>query len=82
MAQPKVQRVYQDVNRNTGLAGPPLLDDMSAVLNSVFNILNTEVGEREFLPEFGSILSSYLQDPLDDDTAVKIRYNLVAAVRM
>lgn len=75
-----IQIVYTDLNSKVGQAGPPLLHDQLAVLNAVRNILDTELGEREFRPEFGSILTSYLQDPIDDDTEVKIRYNLIVAI--
>ena len=73
--------VYRYVNANVGRSPNVLLDDRAAVLNSVFNILNTEPGEREFFPEFGSILQSYLQDPIDATTATHIRYNLTKAIQ-
>lgn len=73
---------YIDVNRRLSLlASPTLLLDEDAVLNAVENILGTDKGEREFLPEFGSRLSGFLFDPIDDDTASKIRYSLILAIR-
>lgn len=73
--------LYKDLNREISIVhAPVLLENEDAVLNSIVCILGTERGEREFLPEFGSVLSGFLQDPIDDETAYKIRTSLIFAI--
>lgn len=72
---------FSDINRRVGLVErPALLADEDAVLNAIYNILGTEQGERVFLPEFGSSLNQFLQEPMDAQTAHNLRYAIIRAV--
>jgi hypothetical protein len=46
--------------------------DFAAVKNSIVNILSTTPGERRMNPNFGSSLTRYLFEPVNDITANKI----------
>ena len=73
------QSTYTSLNQyNTTKA--PLLGDLSAIYQSIENIIETSPGERLFNPEFGSFIENYLFDPLDEITAMKIETELIKAI--
>lgn len=53
----------------------------NAVLESVYNVLLTEPGERIMDPQFGTRLKRYLFDPLDVITARSIMREIVSALQ-
>lgn len=53
----------------------------NAVLESVYNVLLTEPGERIMDPRFGTRLKRYLFDPLDTITARSIMREIVSALQ-
>lgn len=67
--------IYSDLNyiqRNRGL----ICEDVVAVYQAIYTLLNTKLGSRIFRPEYGSRISNYLFEPCDEITARKIRYEV------
>jgi len=62
---------YSDVNHQDPLVQDKIYD-LEDIYQSIHNILNTEKGERIFLPEFGVNLEQYLFEPLTDVTEFAI----------
>jgi phage baseplate assembly protein W len=72
-----------DVNSQfTVNAEPDRLPDAMAVGVSIFNLLNSPLGSRSriFQPEYGASLYQFLQEPLDQSTANKIRIGFIQAL--
>ncbi len=63
-------------------SNPDRLPDVLAVNNSIFNLLNSPLGSRSriFQPEYGASLYQFLQEPLDQSTANKIRIGFIQAL--
>lgn len=60
---------WVDVNSNFGEdADPELVMDISAINNSLFNLLSCEIGSRPFLRDYGCQLMSALFEPADGQT--------------
>jgi len=55
-----------------GEADLTILKNEQAVMESVYNILLTQPGERVMNPPFGCDLDQYLFEPIDDITAARI----------
>ena len=73
--------VYSDLNLNVGqVSNAPLIFDVSAINASISNIINTVPGERILLPEFGSRIIDFLQEPIIEETADLIRTHLILAI--
>jgi phage baseplate assembly protein W len=76
--------VWLDVNSKLTLNGrPDLLANVRALMNSLFNLFQCPIGARGpiFEPEYGSILYSMLQEPLDLISANKIKAGVVQATQ-
>jgi phage baseplate assembly protein W len=76
--------VWLDVNSKLTLNGrPDLLPNIRALMNSLFNLFQCPVGARGpiFEPEYGSILYSLLQEPLDLISANKIKAGVIQAIQ-
>lgn len=74
---------WVDVNSQfTVNANPDRLPDVLAVSNSIYNLLNSPLGSRSriFQPEYGASLYQFLQEPLDQSTANKIRIGFIQAL--
>ncbi len=56
--------------------------DVSAIFNSLRNIILTVQGERRMLPTFASNVSQLLFEPVDEITARLIAENLLVAIRI
>lgn len=56
--------------------------DVSAILNSLSNIILTIQGERRMLPTFASNISYLLFEPIDEITARLIAENLIDAIKV
>lgn len=83
-SQKTTNAVWLDVNSNAGLNGKSdLLPNEEAINNSLFNLFNCPIGARGplFQPEYGTILHRMLHEPLDYNTANKIRAYLFQAVQ-
>ena len=50
-----------------------VLDGVDSLNSQILNLLNTDVGERIFEPEFGSYLQRYLFEPMTEITAFNIK---------
>ena len=56
---------YSDLNQQDNLRDIKIYD-LEAIYQSIDNIINTEKGQRLFLPEFGVDLWQYLFEPMTD----------------
>ena len=54
---------YSDINQQDNLIDEKLYD-IEAIYQSIHNIINTQTGQRLFLPEFGVDLWQYLFEPM------------------
>jgi phage baseplate assembly protein W len=76
--------LYSDINRNFGEVGQPdLLFDSKAISQALINIFRTSIGEagRIHDPEFGSGLPELLQEPMDEQTAFKVKAATIQAAQ-
>ena len=71
--------IFSDLNAITPTV-TPLLVDVQAIYQSLYNILNTRKGERLFQPNFGLSLEDRLFELDDDVTAVAILQELATAI--
>lgn len=71
--------IYSDLNGFSPTI-KPVLTDIESIYQSLFNILNTQKGERIFEPEFGIALEDYVFELADDITALAILQEIVTAV--
>ncbi len=74
---PTFSDVNLDVNQYS--FGDLVYDDAS-IEQSILMILNTPKGSRIFRPEFGAELEALLFEPMNEDTAQKIRYQIISSV--
>lgn len=58
--------------KTDGKADIALLKNEEAVVESVYNILMTEPGERPMRPDFGCGLNRFLFEPIDNVTALEL----------
>lgn len=72
--------IYSDVNAKYRIGGSELLHNVGAIENSIDSILSTNVGERFFLPMFGSNLLSMIHEPINEATADNILDALITAI--
>ncbi|EMI5828520.1 TPA: GPW/gp25 family protein [Escherichia coli] len=61
---------------------PDLLPDVLAINNSLYNLFSCQIGARAriFQPEYGASLLTYLQEPIDQNTADKIQVGFIQAI--
>lgn len=52
-----------------------------AIDHSIRNIIKTKPGERVMLPEFGCNIDWLLFEPVDEDTAAKLGYEITNAIQ-
>ena len=59
-----------------------LPDSLSIAHSSLFNLFNCNIGERGkiFQPEYGSEWRLFLQEPIDEITAAKMRIAMIQAI--
>lgn len=55
-------------------------ENKHAILNSVYNILSTQPGDRRMLPTFACDMRGLLFEPIDDETAAKISSRILGAL--
>lgn len=75
----RFKATYSDVNQIKPRFRPLTLDS-EAVSQSIVNILNTEFGERLFLPEFGSRIKQIIFELGDEATDFIIFNRVVEAI--
>src|SRR6478736_6895204 len=73
-----------DVNTLVTLNNLPdrLPDELSIVHASLVNLFSCSIGERGkiFQPEYGSEWREFLQEPIDEVTAAKMRIAMIQAI--
>lgn len=73
--------IYIDLNQLFGLnTFPQLLNDEDAIRGSIYNIITTPIGSRAFVPEYGSRLYQFVQEPCDDITSSLLETFLIQAI--
>lgn len=84
VASLKSRALYSDLNSKFGQSGSAdILFDKPAIQQSLYNIFRTHIGECGpiFMPEFGSMLPYLLQEPLDLQTAFKVKAATIQAAQ-
>lgn len=71
---PLIDPLYSDVDKESMKAG--LVYDVSSIKRSIDTILETNIRERLFNPEFGSRLEELLFEQINEDTAFSILVHL------
>ena len=71
---------FSDVNANYGRGRPEILEDIKAIENSLDNIMGTQIGERFFLPTFGSGLLDIIHEPINEVTAEELLDRITDAI--
>lgn len=72
---------YLDVNTLFQLdVNPEIVQDLAAIHNSLFNLLNCPIGARFWQPEYGCSLWSYLQEPCDAETVFDCEISLLQSI--
>ena len=72
--------LYSDINAKYRIGTSELLLNIRAIENSIDSILSTNVGERFFLPMFGSNLLAHIHEPINEITADNIKDALITAI--
>lgn len=72
--------IYSTLNQFDPLNGERVSKDVRAVYQAIFNIINTEKGERMFLPDFGVDLEILLFRPISNTTAKQVLQTIVDAI--
>jgi phage baseplate assembly protein W len=83
-SQAKVGVVWLDVNTKMGASPKPdLLPDVQAINNSIYNLFRCPIGARGpiFQPEYGANLYRLLHEPLDYNTANKVKMFTIQALQ-
>jgi len=62
--------IYSDIKQSSGLS--PLVYDIDAIVQAIWNLISTKKMERLFLPEFGVNLEGLLFEPMSEDIALQI----------
>lgn len=72
-----ISKIGRDFTGNKDIAK---LTNEQAVLESVKNLISTELGERIMYPDYGCALSQYLFEPLDTVTSALIKRNIINSI--
>lgn len=73
---------YIDINTRFQIDGrPELVQDLEAIYNSLFNLLNCPIGSRFWNPDYGCSLWSYLQEPLVLGRVIELQEALVLQIQ-
>ena len=62
---------YSDLNQQDNLIDNKIYN-LEAIYQSIDNIINTEKGQRLFLPEFGIDLWKFLFEPMTDEIILEV----------
>ena len=71
---------YSDLNYLKPSKGP-ILEDVDAVIQSIYTILGTSPGTRVFRPTWGGCLDRYLFEPCDEITARSMWYDITESLK-
>lgn len=66
--------IIRDLNHTT--RNTNTLNDLDALYQAVVTLITAKKRSKPFAPEYGSDLEQYLFEPCDEDTAMKIKYEL------
>ena len=70
---------YSDLNQQDSLVDKKLYN-LESIYQSIDNIINTEKGQRLFLPEFGVDLWQYLFEPMTYEVVNQVYYEVYDAL--
>jgi phage baseplate assembly protein W len=76
--------IWVDINTYARMDGQSdLLIDVSAINNAIKNLFTCHIGARgpAFNPAYGTFLSRLLQEPLDNESAQKIRVSAIQSLQ-
>ncbi len=62
---------YSDLNQQDNLVDDKVYN-LESIYQSIHNIINTEKGQRLFLPEFGIDLWKFLFEPMTDEIVMEV----------
>lgn len=68
--------IYRDLNHTT--RNRNTLNDLDALYQAAITLLTAKKRSKPFAPEYGGFLDMFLFEPCDDDTALKIKYEIDA----
>lgn len=66
--------IYRDLNHTT--RNTNTLFDLDALYQAAVTLLTAKKRTKPFEPEYGGYLEQYLFEPCDEDTALKIKYEV------
>ena len=72
---------YSDINQQDNLTDEKLYD-LEAIYQSIHNIINTQKGQRLFLPEFGVDLWQFLFDPMSPAIQHQVYMEVYRAIKV
>lgn len=73
--------VWRDVNFLYGMdTDPELVTDITAINKAMYFMLRTIVGTEPMRRNFGSYLSYYLQQPVNEEFAGEVRASLISSL--
>ena len=70
---------YSDLNQQDNLVDEKIYN-LESIYQSIDNIINTEKGQRLFLPEFGVDLWQYLFEPMTHEIVVQVYFEVYNAL--
>ena len=68
--------IVRDLNHTTRKVNT--LNDLDALYQAAVTLITAKKRSKPFAPEYGSDLEQYLFEPCDEDTALRIKYELDA----
>jgi phage baseplate assembly protein W len=81
IGKPVITSIYSDLNEFDPLNQGPISRDVQAIYQSIFNIINTKIGERMLNPDFGVNLETLLFKPMVPITATQIKREITSAIK-
>ena len=72
---------YSDLNQQDNLVDEKIYN-LESIYQSIDNIINTEKGQRLFLPEFGVDLWQYLFEPMTHEIVVQVYFEVYDALEI
>jgi len=73
--------IYSDINTFKSDNGQPLVEDIQAVLQALYNLLTTDIGERRYRFRLGLSISDYIFESFDSINAFQLKNELLTAIR-
>lgn len=66
--------LYRDLNHTT--KNRNTINDLDALYQAAMTLLSAKKRTKPFAPEYGSDLEKFLFEPCDEDTALRIKYEI------